>query len=497
MLVMKKYSSVFVLLLSVMLFPPLLSAQGLKLHVNIPKDSSSIKSKKNKYKYRLKLSLPDTVLEIKNDTLEKNGKEINILNTVTSAQRKNNRRNSVLMQIFSADNSAAPEDNNSAVLNVPLSMQGSGTSWQPESSSLPYYIFNGGNWTYYLRGSVFPRYTHQAGKRGGTKWDAPNWFMGQAQTNLGLSGQLAFRAMLSLERITEGGNGYPLLLQTGSTYRNLPLIDREHPNDFISELSATFSQEVSNNSSAFVYIGYPGEPAVGPPSFYSRQSAKYIPDAPIGLQWQDASRVSFGVVTLGMIYKNIKIEGSVFNGTRPDENRYSFDKLKLNSFGGRISYNPVSDLSFQVSAGNIKDPYNGGGSLTRTTASIIYTTKLNSGATWASSLIWGENNVSITGRQESFLSESTLDFSDYAVYARAEYVQKTNGELGIAGSFNQKDWLGEFTVGFDKELSLSNNIDLAMGIQGTFYGLPKYMSKYYGNHLASYEIYLSVQPQVL
>lgn len=472
-------------------------AQGLKLHLKIPKDSSSAKQNDQGYKYRIKLKLPDTVIQINNNTVLENGKEKDILQNMSLRKRKKIRSDALLMQLLSSNDNTELEDNSSVVMNTPLSMQGSGTSWQPKISSLPYYIINAKNWSYYFRGSVFTRYTHQGGKRGDKTWDAPNWFMAQAQTNLGLNSQLSFRGMLSLERITEGGNGYPLLLQTGSAFRNLPSIDRQHPDDFISELSATLSTDISENTTAYIYLGYPGEPAVGPPSFYSRQSAKYIPDAPIGLQWQDASRAAFGVATLGLVFNKFKIEGSVFNGTRPDENRYSFDKLKLNSYGGRISYNPVNNLSFQVSAGEIKDPYNQGSKLTRTTASVLYDIKLNNGGTWASSFIWGENNIKITGRQESFLSESTLDFSGYAIYARAEYVQKTNAELGITKGLNTKNWLGEFTVRFAKEFPVSNIMNLALGIQGTFYGLPKDMSQYYGNRLISYEFYLSFQPQVL
>ena len=493
----KKCDSFYLVLLFTLLFSSLSTAQGLKLKLHIPKDSLSVSRKGSNYKFKIKLTLPDTVIEIKNDTVEKNGKSIGILKNKPSGSGKKENKNSSTAQLSAGNISTAPEDNNSVLINIPLSMEGSGTSWQPENSDLSYIILNSNNWSYYFRGAIFPRYTHQAGKRGSSGWDAPNWIMGQAQTYLGLKGQLAIRGMLSLERITEGGNGYPLLFQTGSAYKGLPLVDRQHPNDLISELSATLSYQTSRNSSIFMYLGYPGEPSVGPPAFYSRQSAKYIPDAPIGLQWQDASRVSFGVVTLGMVVNDFKIEGSVFNGSQPDENRYSFDKIKLNSFGGRISFNPAPTLSFQLSSGRIKDPYGGDNRIIRTAASVIYNTRLNNTTSWASSFIWGENNENVLGRSESFLSESTLDFSAYALYARAEFVQKTDGELGITKNLNQKFWLGEFTLGIAKKILLPDKIDLALGAQGTLYGIPNTLTPYYGDRLASYEIYLSLQPQVL
>ncbi len=487
---------IFLIVILSVCSPSVSKAQGLKLKLNIPEDTL-LSGMSGKNHFRIKLTLPDTILEIKQDTLKGEGEKIQVLKNTPQSQEKEMRRNSILVQILQEDENTDKESYNSLVINTPLSMEGSGTSWQPESSSMPFYIINSGGWSYYVRGSVFPRYTNQARRRGRSKFDAPNWFLGQAQTNVGLKSEISFRGILSFERITEGRNGYPLLLQTGSTIHYVPAADRQHPNDFISELSSTFSTSMSDKSTAFFYIGYPGEPAVGPPAFYLRQSSRYIPDAPIGLQWQDASRVSFGVITLGMTFNKFKIEGSVFNGNRPDENRYGFDKLKLNSYGGRFSYNPISNLALQLSAGKIKDEFSPGLNLTRTTASVLYTARLNSSASWASSFIWGENNINITGRQESFLSESNLNFRDFAVYARLEFVQKTMGELGITENFNQKLWLGEFTAGLDKEFSISNSINFAIGFQGTLYGIPHELSAYYGNHPASYEVYLSFQPQVL
>ncbi len=493
----KKPGSLYLVLIFTALISSSLTARSLNLSPHLTKDSLSVRREKSHYKFRLKLSLPDTLIEIKNDTIEKNGKTVGLLKNIHSSRGKKERMNPSLRRPPKEYLNTEAENDNSILINIPLSMQGSGTSWQPESSAPPYLIFNSSNWSFYFRGAVFPRYTHQAGKRGSSLWDAPDWIMGQAQTDLGQDNQLAIRAILSAERITEGGNGYPLLFQTGSVYNSIPSVDRQHPDDFISELSAAFSGKITRNSSFYIYFGYPGEPAVGPPAFYSRQSAKYIPDAPIGLQWQDASRVSFGVVTLGMVYNNIKLEGSVFNGSQPDGNSYGFDKPKLNSYGGRISYNPVPTLSFQLSSGNIKDPYELGNRIIRTTASAIYNTRLNNNAAWASSFIWGENNQNLIGRSESFLSESTLDFSAFAVYARAEFVQKTDGELGITKNLNQKFWLGEFTLGIAKKFLLPDNLDLAFGAQGTLYGIPDNLTAYYGDRLASYEIYFSLQPQAL
>ena len=45
------------------------------------------------------------------------------------------------------------------------------------------------------------------------------------------------------------------------------LIDRQHPHDFVMELSASYSKRLSDKDSVYGYIGLPGEPAFGPPAF--------------------------------------------------------------------------------------------------------------------------------------------------------------------------------------------------------------------------------------
>ncbi len=55
-----------------------------------------------------------------------------------------------------------------------------------------------------------------------------------------------------------------------------------------------------------------------------RLSAMDDPDAPIGHHWQD-STTSLLVSPLGPQWRTIKIEGSIFTGREPDEDRYDFD----------------------------------------------------------------------------------------------------------------------------------------------------------------------------
>src|SRR5207247_4188441 len=79
-----------------------------------------------------------------------------------------------------------------------------------------------------------------------------------------------------------GPSGYPLLLASGETADGKThLIDRQHPHDLFMELAATYSRNISQTASVFLYAGLPGEPALGPPAFMHRTSAMDSPEAPI------------------------------------------------------------------------------------------------------------------------------------------------------------------------------------------------------------------------
>ena len=223
----------------------------------------------------------------------------------------------------------------------PMSREGSGTSWMPDSSPMYGRMFMFDDNMLMLHGAIFPRYTNVSTRRGDDRIDAPNWFMAMFSHPLGESTQFGSRLMMSLDPLTEQGRGYPLLFQSGESWNGQPLHDRQHPHDLFDELSFSLSQKFEHDLSAYIYFGYPGEPALGPPTFMHRPSAMDDPDAPIGHHWQDSTHVTFGVATLGAQWRNVKVEGSIFTGREPDEDRYDFDQPRFDSYSGRLSWNPT------------------------------------------------------------------------------------------------------------------------------------------------------------
>jgi len=382
----------------------------------------------------------------------------------------------------------------------PMSRESSGTSWVPDSTPMYGYMKMLGDDMLMLHGAIFPRYTNASTRRGDDRIDAPNWIMAMYSHSLGENMQLGFRAMMSLDPLTEGGRGYPLLFQSGETWHDQPLHDRQHPHDLFDELSATYSQNLNDDLSGYLYLGYPGEPALGPPTFMHRLSAMDDPDAPLSHHWQDSTHVTFGVITAGAVWRNVKVEGSVFNGREPDEHRYDFDSPRLDSFSGRLSWNPTQDLALQVSHGYIKSPedLDPNTKRHRTTASAIYNQPIGHDANWATSFVWGQNHDTHEGTTQSFLLETNFQRGRDTIYARCERVEKSGHELVLDLADESRIFpVSGYTIGYVRDLRHGDTIDIGLGAQFTINDAPDHLDRYYGDDLPySLEVFLRVRPSL-
>ncbi|HEY0459395.1 MAG TPA: hypothetical protein VGC97_09685 [Pyrinomonadaceae bacterium] len=377
-------------------------------------------------------------------------------------------------------------------INVPMTQESSGTAWIPESS--PVYarmkMFKDGSMLMW-HANMFLRYTNinserdlaVGGKGDNARFDAPSMFMAMYSKPLTKRSQIGFRAMVSLDPLIERGYGYPLLYQSGETNRRQPIHDRQHPHDFFSELSASYSYKIDDKQSFFFYAGYPGEPALGPPTFMHRLSAMNNPDAPLGHHWQDSTHITWGVLTAGYNFGKFKFEASAFKGREPDENRWNFDAPKLDSYSARFSWNPTKEWAFQISHGVLRKPEPSEPELKilrRTTASVIYNKNFSENKNLASSFVWGQNYAEGT-RTNAFLFESNYDFYKNALFGRLERVQKNSHELVLPaphpeGSF----WVGAYSLGYLREIYKAKDLNIGLGAQFTLYQNPSSLSSFYG-----------------
>jgi len=375
-------------------------------------------------------------------------------------------------------------------LGVSMDRLGSGTTWIPDAAPLPSRQFTVGKWDMMLHGFVFGQYNQQGGPRGDSQFGSLNWGMFMASHELA-GGRFQARTMLSMDPGTVTGRGYPLLLQTGESFHGEPLHDRQHPHDFWMELGTEYERAVSKHFGIELYAAPAGEPALGPVAFMHRPSAMDNPLAPIGHHWQDATHISFGVVTVGIFTHKWKLEGSVFNGREPDDSRWNFDPVRFDSYSGRVTFNPTANWSFEAGYGYLTSPeaLTPDEGLHRVTASALYGRALGQDGQWATTLLYGGNTHGTGGFSSSALveSEAILDRAN-TVLGRAEFVRKSAEELVVdtpqfGFSPDRQFNVGELSLGYIRELVRLRGATLGVGAMGTMNFVPASLGDAYGSRV--------------
>jgi hypothetical protein len=345
----------------------------------------------------------------------------------------------------------------------PMSREASGTAWQPDASRHGGLHAVAGDWTLMGHAAFNLVYDRQSGPRGDEMGFVSGMVMGMARRDLGEGGTLQLRAMLSPDPLM-GRRGYPLHLASGETADGVTaLVDRQHPHDLFMELSASYSHPLSENASAFVYAGLPGEPAFGPPAFMHRMSIMDSPEAPISHHWLDSTHITFGVITAGLVLDGVKIEGSRFNGREPDQRRWNIETGPLDSTALRLSWNPAPTLSLQASWARLVGPeqLEPQEDSTRWSASAIYTRRLSGEDRWSTTLAWGRRS----GEDEqfdAFVLESALGLGDWTLFGRAEYTE--NNELVSVGGHHGPTFnVAKASLGAIRDFRVAPNVRLGVG----------------------------------
>ena len=351
-------------------------------------------------------------------------------------------------------------------------------------------------WAWMVTGVARLALNDQGGPSGERDVESSNWNMLMGHHDLG-SGRLTLMLMNSLEPATFEDDGSPELFQTGEAFEGRPLVDHQHAHDFIMNLSATWRAPLGKRSAAWAQLAPVGEPALGPTAFMHRASSGENPTAPLGHHWQDSTHITYNVITLGGGWGPLALEGSVFHGEEPDEDRWNIDGGDLDSFSGRLTLRLRGGFSAQLSRGHLEDPEElVPGDLDRTTASIHY------GATGerplAATLVWGRNDEE-HGVSNSFLIEGAYAITVVdQVFARVEYVEKdqellATKQLGAEAEPVELASIRAFTAGYLRDFELWNVIRTGLGADLTAYRFPDALDESYGDSPISVHLFVRVR----
>jgi hypothetical protein len=284
--------------------------------------------------------------------------------------------------------------------------------------------------------------------------------------------------MLSLEPLM-GQRGYPSLLATGETAFGRPLVDRQHPHDFVMELAARVDVDVGTDTSVFLYGGPVGEPALGPAAFMHRPSARYLPLAPITHHWFDSTHITYGVVTAGVRASALQLEASAFRGQEPGEQRWNIEPPRLDSWSLRASWTPTPNWSAQVSHGRLEQPEasHPGEDEARTTASVHYGSEA-----FAATIAFSAKNRLPGETLTAWLGEATWTPGEHhALFGRVEHV--ANDELFPDHDDPRHDvtfGAMRFEAGYAYHLAVGGPLRLALGGSALAVAVPSALDGAYG-----------------
>lgn len=370
----------------------------------------------------------------------------------------------------------------------------SGTSLEPRSAPLPGWQGSVRGWRLMFHGSVFLVETHQSGPQGRDKFFSTNWMMLSVDGPVG-RGRLALRTMLSLEPATITRRHYPLLFQTGETAFGAPLINGQHPHEFVMELAAQYTHPLSESLRLVFYGGPVGDPALGPVAFPHRTSAAELPEAPLSHHLQDSTHIAASVFTLGLAHRWFQLEASSFHGREPDEERWGIELGMPDSLAARLTLRPGSNWALQVSHGRLNEPEAAErGDIDRTTASLAYHRPFPTGH-WATTLVWGRNHKRpARGNLNSYLLESSLRFLDRNyLFGRWENVDREGLFLTGDPESEPVTRVTALTLGLARDLLTPDSFRLALGFDLSFYAIPAVLHPIYSSHPVGARFFLRLR----
>ena len=356
-------------------------------------------------------------------------------------------------------------------------------------------------WHFMQDGVAFLTYNNQGGPRGDEEVVSQNWWMGMA-SRAAAGGQLTFSLMLSLDPLTQRGDGYALLFQTGETWEDEPIVDRQHPHDFLMQAAVMWRRPLGRGFNLTLAAAPVGEPTLGPVAFMHRQSAAENLSAPLGHHTLDSTHIAHGVISAGLDKDAWAVETSIFRGKEPDEQRWDLmDPGPLDSWAVRGWYRPSRAWEFQASHGFLNEPEAAEDvDVRRTTASGSW---LREGAgNWtAATVVFGHNAKSEGHGNSVFLAEATHRIGLTSFFGRWESAQVEADVLLTGGHGNHDNghgaiapaWVTAITGGVARDFLNWRGYEIGAGADLTGYRVPDVLQAAYGDSPLSFHVFARVR----
>jgi hypothetical protein len=237
----------------------------------------------------------------------------------------------------------------------------------------------------------------------------------------------------------------------------------------------------------------------------------------LGHHWQDASHGSFGVVTLGLNTRTVKLEGSLFNPREADENHLIVDYrgAKLDAYAGRLSWAATPHITTAAWWGylNSHDRLQPTTRMHRYGASVLTDTRGPRGGHWSSTFMWamnlhhhgagahelihGDPGASPHHHSSSMLAETNLDLGTRtAAFVRAEGVRKSGEELGfLGGDLTLLYDIRSYTAGVTRDVATVGRASIGLGARGAVNFISKTLEATYGTRRpAGFAVYVRLRP---
>ena len=236
-----------------------------------------------------------------------------------------------------------------------------------------------------------------------------------------------------------------------------------------------------------------GAAAVGPVPFMHRESAEGNPDAPLGHALQDGFHDVSTVFGVEYQIARTTVEATAFSGQGIS---WPLPLHSPDSYSLRVIQEIDDQISVGASYADVLLPDDtGGAEHNQFISGWLTTSHLIDGNSLKSSLIWGQARAGHDTALNSFLAEAVYQRGMNNFYGRAEILQITPEQLGmaIAGNASDARWVKAITVGYERNLFKNDGLSLFAGGSYTHDFTPGEFKPAYGSDPGGVKFYLRVK----